>query len=317
MGSESSPKLPVIDFNKRKNPNNDNEWEGVKSQVHKALQDYGCFEALFDRVPLELLKSLFVVLKELFDLPLQTKQLNVSNTPFHGYVGQYPQVPLYESLGINDACISHKVETLEKTLWPQGNPSFSKSIQSFAEQVSELDEIVRKMILESLGVEKYMEEHMSSSSYTVRVMRYEGPQTEEAKLGITSHTDKNIITILHQLNEIQGLEVKTKDGEWITYHPLSPHSFVVMIGDAFHAWTNGRVYSTFHRVMMRGNEARYSVGLFSAPKEGHIVKTPEELVDEQHPLLFKPYNHQEFLKYFYTGLEAQTQKFGLKTFCGV
>jgi len=82
------------------------------------------------------------------------------------------------------------------------------------------------------------------------------------------------------------------------------------------AWSNGRLHSAFHRVMISGNEARYSAGLFSIPKGGSIVKAPEELVDEEHPLLFKPFDHVEFLKYCYTE-EGQRDQFALRSYCGV
>ncbi|KAI9084646.1 hypothetical protein K1719_033428 [Acacia pycnantha] len=176
MGSETILKLPVIDFNSLDLESKNPKWEEVKSQVHKALEECGCFEALFDK----------------------------------------------------------KVESLETTLWPEGFPSFSKTIQAFSEQLSELDQKVRKMVLESLGVEKYLDEHMNSTNYLLRVMKYSAPQIEDAQHGIDSHTDKNIVTTLCQLNGISGLEVETKDGKWITYQPSSPHSFVVMIGDSFH-----------------------------------------------------------------------------------
>lgn len=67
---------------------------------------------------------------------------------------------------------------------------------------------------------------------------------------------------------------------------------------------------------MTGNEARYSTGLFSVPKAGYLVKTPEELVDEEHPLLFKPFDHVEFLSFYYIA-EGQSCKSALKTYCGV
>ncbi|KAK4252843.1 hypothetical protein QN277_010988 [Acacia crassicarpa] len=316
MGLETILRLPVIDFNSLDLESKNPKWGEVKSQVHKALEECGCFEALFDKVPLDLRKSLFVVVKELFDLPLQTKQRNVSETQFHGYLGQHPNVPLYESLGIDDANVLEKVESLENTLWPEGYPSFSKTIQAFSEQLSELDQIVRKMVLEILGVEKYLDEHMNSTNYLMRFMKYSAPQTEDAELGVNSHTDKNLVTTLCQLNGISGLEIENKDGKWITYRPSSPHSFVVMIADSFHAWSNGRLSSAFHRVMMTGNEARYSAGLFSFPKAGYMIKAPEELVDEEHPLLYRPFDHVEFLKYFYTE-EARRQKCALKAYCGV
>ncbi|XP_057454238.1 probable 2-oxoglutarate-dependent dioxygenase AOP1 [Lotus japonicus] len=311
MGSETTRKLPVIDFTDLNSLAN---WEAVKSKVHEALVEYGCFEAIFDKVPLDLRKEIFASLEELFNLPLQTKLLNVSKKPYHGYVGQYPMVPLFESMGIDDANVSEKVEAMANILWPDGNPSFSKTINSFSEQLSELDHIIRKMVLESLGVEKYLDEHLNSTNYLLRVMKYKGPETSDTKLGLTTHSDKNIVTILYQ-NQVEGLEVLTKDGKWISYKPSS-ESFVVMIGDSLHAWSNGRLHSPFHRVMMTGNEARYSTGLFSIPKGEYIIKTPEELVDEEHPLLFKPFDHVEFLKYYYTE-KGQRDQFALRTYCGV
>ena len=124
MGSETTPKLPVIDFNKASLKPNTIEWDLVKRQVRQALQEYGCFEAVFDKIPLELREEIFGALQEVFDLPLQVKIRNISKKPYHGYVGQYPQVPLYESMGIDDANITEEIEAQARTLWPQGNTSF-------------------------------------------------------------------------------------------------------------------------------------------------------------------------------------------------
>lgn len=74
------------------------------------------------------------------------------------------------------------------------------------------------MILESLGIEKYMDEHMNSTNYLARLIKCQGPQTNEAKVGIGEHTDKNILTTLCQ-NQIDGLEVQIKSGEWIKCKP--------------------------------------------------------------------------------------------------
>ncbi|XP_022865682.1 probable 2-oxoglutarate-dependent dioxygenase AOP1.2 [Olea europaea var. sylvestris] len=230
MGSDSETiKLPTIDFSEVKQGTQ--TWDLVKNQVRRALEEYGCFEALFDKIPKGTRKATLDALKELFDLPLQIKLKNRSNKPYHGYVGQHAFVPLYESLGIGNALALGKIENFANLMWPNGNPTFSEAVQSFSEQLSELDQIVRRMTIESLGVEKYMDEHMESTDYLVRMQKYDGPQSNETKLGLTSHTDKNIVTILYQ-SEVTGLEVLTKDGKWITVEP-SLDSFIVMIGDSF------------------------------------------------------------------------------------
>ncbi|XP_037491294.1 probable 2-oxoglutarate-dependent dioxygenase AOP1 [Jatropha curcas] len=93
-------------------------WVSKCKDVLKALEEYGCFVAVYNNVPLQLHADFFNVLEELFDLPLETKRKNVSDIPFAGYVEIEPTRPFYESMGI-----SH-VETLE------GNQDFTKTIST-------------------------------------------------------------------------------------------------------------------------------------------------------------------------------------------
>ncbi|KAK3020542.1 hypothetical protein RJ639_047454 [Escallonia herrerae] len=200
MGSENPLKLPLIDFSKRELKPGTPVWNSVKAQVFQALQEYGCFEASFTEIPSELWKAMIDALQELFQLPLRTKLRNVSKKPFRGYVGQYPMVPLYESMGIEDAPVLEKAESFTALLWPEGNPDFwsifkryplvafsatiaywslkvLNTVHSFSKQLSDLDQTIRRMVLESMSLEKYLDEHMESTNYLLRVMKYKGPQT--------------------------------------------------------------------------------------------------------------------------------------------
>ncbi|KAF9610453.1 hypothetical protein IFM89_022417 [Coptis chinensis] len=47
-----------------------------------------------------------------------------------------------------------------------------KAIHSYAKQVVELDQLLRKMVFESLGVEKYHDGHIESGDYRYRVQKY-------------------------------------------------------------------------------------------------------------------------------------------------
>lgn len=190
-------------------------------------------------------------------------------------------------------------------------------MELYCERLSELDKTVRRMVVESLGLEKYMEEHMSSTNYVARVQKYTGPQTRDAKIGLLPHTDKSIVTILHQFTQVTGLQVLSKDGKkWIDADPISPDSFLVMIGNCLHAWTNGRLHAPYHRVMMSGDHPRYSIGLFSNPKPGSsVIKAPEEMVDDDHPLLYKPFDYFEFIEFFYSDV-GRTSPNALLEYCG-
>ncbi|KAL1551454.1 putative 2-oxoglutarate-dependent dioxygenase AOP1 [Salvia divinorum] len=314
MRSESM-KLPLIDLSNL-GKDDSPRWESTKIRIREALQEYGCFEATFDQIPLELRKSVGDGIQQLFDLPLAIKQRNISHKPYHGYVGQSAFVPLFESMGIDGALSPHIVDTFTNLMWPQGNPTFSKNIQLYCGKLSELDKIVRKMVVESLGLENYIDEHINSTDYVCRFQKYEAPQTPHSKLGLVPHTDKNIVTTLHQFNHVRGLQILTKDGKnWIPADPTSLNSFVVMLGTSFHAWSNGRLHAPYHRVMVSGDEARYSIGLFANPKEGCVIEAPAELVDGDHPLLYKPFDYFKFVEFFYSDV-GRTSPDALKEYCG-
>nr|XP_043614488.1 probable 2-oxoglutarate-dependent dioxygenase AOP1 [Erigeron canadensis] len=315
MGSEAPFQLPVVDFSDLNIKDPDMLiWESAKIKALEALQEYGCFEATFAPITTDLQKTVFDELECLFNLPLETKQRNANDREFHGYIGQIPFMPLYESMGIDTPYNQETVDAFAKLMWPEGNPKFSKSIQAYSKKLWELDEMVKKMVFEGLNLRKYLEEHLEATSYHLKVMKYRVADPNEDTMGLDSHADTSILTILHQ-NGVQGLEIRTKDENWVTVN-VSPNSFVVMAGESFNVLSNGRLHAPFHRVVMNANRTRLSVGLFSMPKVGSIVKPPKEMVDEDHPLLFKPFDYGEFMDYFcMSGVKKDT--YGLKNYCGL
>ncbi|KAF2301093.1 hypothetical protein GH714_020032 [Hevea brasiliensis] len=294
MGSETTLRLPVIDFSCKDLMPRTPVWETVRSQVREAAEEFGCFEALFKNIPQELRKAMDGALEEIFALPLEIKKRNVSEKAFHGYIGSSSPGSLYESMGFDNPEDHKEVERFTKIMWPEGNTNFSKTVHWFSKILSELDQTIRRMIVESFGIEKYLEEHMNSTYNFLRVTKYEASKTTEKKTGLRAHTDKNTTSILYQ-SQIDGLEVQTRDGEWVNVK-FSPHSFIVIIGESLNAWTNGRLHSPYHRVMMSGDQKRYSAVLFTVPREGYIIKAAEELLDEEHPLQFRPFEYPEYLK---------------------
>ncbi|KAA8541852.1 hypothetical protein F0562_023004 [Nyssa sinensis] len=314
MGSLTQPKLPVIDFSKENLKPNTNSWLSTRNNVVEALQEYGCFIAKYDhKVSLELHNAIFRASEELFDLPTEIKVQNTSNTPSHGYVGQEPVIPLYEGLGIENATTVEGAQKFTNLMWPSGNDFFCETALSFSRLMSELDQMVMRMVSESYGIEKSYDTLLGSTSYLLRLIKYRGPEENEKSLGIIRHTDKSFMSILHQ-RQVKGLEIETKDGQWIVVEP-SPSSFIVMAGDACMAWSNGRIEPPNHRVIMNGNEERYSLGFFSFIRD-LIIQIPEELVDDRHPLQFKPFDHYKFIHFYYTD-EGKRSKCPIKAYCGV
>ncbi|KAL0354737.1 UNVERIFIED_CONTAM: putative 2-oxoglutarate-dependent dioxygenase AOP1.2 [Sesamum radiatum] len=314
MGSVTVHKLPVIAFTEENSKPGTESWSKTCRKVISALEEYGCFVAAYDKITQHIHTGVFEALEELFDIPTETKVQNKSTKPLYGYVGQIPLIPLYESMGIDNASTLAGIQSFAKVMWPNGNDGFSEKLLSYTKLAAELEKMVLQMVFDGYGVGKYYEPFISSANYLCRVMKYRQPKMQENKMGFVSHTDKSFMSTIHQ-NQVDGLEIKAKDGEWFGVHDLSPSSVVVMAGDAIMAWTNGRLHPPYHRVMMRGDEARYSIGLFSIPKAGYIIKAPEEMVDDEHPLLFKPFDHVEFLDFYYTEA-GQRSPAALKAYCG-
>lgn len=314
MGSGPALELPSIDFSGL----GDSEpgsggWDSVQDAVRRALEEYGCFLALYDKVTVELHDEVFHQMEEMFGLPAETKRQFVDPTrPYDGYLANLPLNPLHEAMGMSDALNSGAIERLAGLLWPEGNAKFCELLNTYLRRLSELDYTIQKMVFRSFGVERYLDSHTASTLHALRLLRYGAPETEEARPGGITHYDTTFVTMLQQ-NHVNGLEVETKHGDWIKVRP-SASSTIVMLGESFHGWSNGRLYCPRHRVMMRGHEARLSIGIFSSV-EG-TVRCPDELVDEQHPLLFKPFDAEGLVRIFATP-EGRNGASALKTFYSV
>ncbi|KAJ8755850.1 hypothetical protein K2173_024395 [Erythroxylum novogranatense] len=298
MGSEGHLSVPTINFSNSSLKPGTPEWDLVKSHVMKAAEDYGCFIASFDKLPVEARKGMVNELKDLFDLPVETKLQRLSTRPYYGYIGNFPN---FENLEVGNPISLDAITSFVDMIWPEGRPSFSQNMQSFTKPILELDSLIKRIVYESLGVEKYLEELKDSTTYTLRVMSYNRPENgDEDQILLPAHFDKNNMTILYQFQG-DGLEIEAETGDWIKIKP-SHDSFVVMFGESFHAWTNGRVKPAYHRVEMTENQTRYSAGIFTGFDHTFTVKAPEELVDEEHPLLFKPYVYIDLIKQIQTEL---------------
>ena len=123
MGSETQAKLPIIDFSGENLKSGSDSWFTACNDVRHAFEEYGCFMAHYNQVPVQLHNKMFNAQGEYFDLPPEIKVKNIGEVPSFGYVGQIPGYPLHESTGIKVMNLE-ETQSFAKLMWPSGNQHF-------------------------------------------------------------------------------------------------------------------------------------------------------------------------------------------------
>lgn len=98
-------------------------------------------------------------------------------------------------------------------------------------------------------------------------------------IGLTPHSDAVALTILLQVNEVEGLQIK-KDGKWVSIKPL-PNAFIVNVGDILEIITNGTYKSIEHRAVVNSEKERLSVATFHYPGLNKEISPSKSLVEKQ------------------------------------
>ncbi|KAJ0076374.1 hypothetical protein Patl1_34375 [Pistacia atlantica] len=176
------PKIPVVDLSKEDLKPGSGSWLLACNQVCHALEEYGSFVAVYSKFSFHLTFSLgscnrvFESTKELFDLPKKIKILNDNKKPYRGYIEKSPHFPLHEVMRIDNVTTFEETQKLTKLMWPNENDPFRQNFHSYSKLVEELNELGIRMVFECYGVEEYCNSHIKSTSYHLRLLKYEEPR---------------------------------------------------------------------------------------------------------------------------------------------
>ena len=101
--------------------------------------------------------------------------------------------------------------------------AYSVELKALAMKI--LDLIAKALRMEAMDMKELFEEGWQS----IRMNYYPPCPQPELVIGLNPHSDAVGLTILLQVNEMEGLQI-SKNGMWIPVKPL-PNAFVVNIGD--------------------------------------------------------------------------------------
>ncbi|OMO52412.1 Oxoglutarate/iron-dependent dioxygenase [Corchorus capsularis] len=234
MGSDSHLQIPIIELplmNSEDMVRGTDKWQILCKRVREACENFCCFEVVYDKISSQLREETFSSIRQFFDLPLETKKKYVNPKPYHGYyevLGLFSS--LSESIGLEHASNFNSLKTFSEVMWPNGHDDhFCQSISAMMKQLEELSEMIGLMIVDSYGLGEEAAESFMKHYMLLRLMKYLAPTSGEYTNVLIPHTDKCSSALLFE-DRIAGLEIETKDGQWVKLFP-SPGSFFFMVGD--------------------------------------------------------------------------------------
>ncbi|CAN6461408.1 unnamed protein product [Victoria cruziana] len=195
--------------------------------------------------------------------------------------------------------------------WPCFPLDLREAVGSYAKHTRSLFLKLAGSIVESLGISP------SSSSWgdimrelqegsQLLVMNYYPSCPEpELTLGMPPHSDYGFLTLLLQ-DGVAGLQVQHQ-GRWVNVKPFKG-SFVVNIGDHLEIFSNGKYKSVLHRVVVNSSMSRISTASLHSLPFSSTVRPAPELVDEQHPRMYKDTDFSTFLNYL-NSCESKSKNF--------
>ena len=256
-------------------------------------------------------KNIYKVIEQFFSLPDSVKQ-KYDGSSFggqRGYTGKGKEHAAGRNTGdlkefyhIGKHLPNETSSHYQSNLFPVETPEF----ETLTLQTYQAIELVGKTMLSAIALflgleENHFENKVNKGLSILRPIHYFPIENPSAippdAVRAAEHGDINLITLLMGASS-EGLQVKRRDGKWISVTTL-PDCLVVNVGDMLERYTNGVLRSTIHRVVNppieKMNTSRYSIPFFMHPNPDMRLDCLSECVSDQNPKKYSDTTANEFL----------------------
>ncbi|MED6159696.1 hypothetical protein PIB30_044622 [Stylosanthes scabra] len=307
--------IPLIDLSlinyqqDQESPSSSSVYSNLIEEIGRACKEWGFFQVINHKVPLEKRQRIEVAAKEFFGLSLEekvkvrrdeknvlgyfeaehTKNVRDWKEVYDFNVQQPTFIPPSDS---DNDDINSQFQWDNR--WPLNPPHFREACEDYAQEVEKLAYKLMELIALSLGLEaNRFRGFFKHNTSNIRLNHYPPCPYPHLALGLGRHKDTGVLTVLNQ-DDVGGLQVRRKsDGEWITVKPI-PNSFIINVGDMIQVWSNDAYESVEHRVMVNSERDRYSIPFFLKPALYTDVEPLQELTNHNNPPKYKPVNWGKF-----------------------
>ena len=288
--------IPIIDISRT-----EQDADGVRAtafQIDRACRDTGFFTLTGHGIQKRIIEGAHAALKEFFSLPREEKEKcrlptgftssNDNYTPY-GYSGlleenafAYMGVPDKPSDYVEKFSVGRRIQDDgDVTLpFPPGDfgAALRQRLKGYFGACEALSARLAALLTIPLGMPKdFFAERIDKSDDSMRAHYYPGfTQEFETDQGMGEHTDGSLFTLL--THTASGIQVRARDGEWVTLRFQSLDHIVVNIGDLLAHWTKNEYVSTPHRVVL-SNWPRQSIVFFKLTNEDELVQAGNRQMD--------------------------------------
>jgi len=203
-----------------------------------------------------------------------------------------------DGISMARSLLKHYANPLEDWVqfWPINPPTYRKKMGDYAAEIQGVSMQLMEAIFEGLGLGPlYLQEKLENGVQFLALNNYPQFSLCGDKVGLASHSDYGFITIL--LQSSAGLEVMHHEDNTWTAVPAIPGALHVHIGDNLEVLSNGQLKSLVHRAILNPDESRISIASIHGLSMNEKVHCAKELVDEEHPEMYKESSFQDFLDF--------------------
>jgi isopenicillin N synthase-like dioxygenase len=285
--------------------------EAIASAVDHACSEIGFMIITGHEVPVQLTDRIRVVSKKFFSLPLEVK-MKYNRPSARGYkpagatsfsyslgIKTPPDLKEGFSMGPFDLPDNEYYRKGRDFFPPNVWPTEVEGMQHVWCDYFRIMEDLGRKLMRICALALHLPENWFDDKFDKGIIplvaNYYPRQTEkpiEGQLRGGMHTDFGAMTILQRDNSPGGLEVKTKQGDWVPV-PYIEDSFVINVGDLMAQWTNDRWVSTLHRVVnppweIASKTDRISMPFFLDPNYDTLIEPIETCCGPDNPPKYGP-----------------------------
>ncbi|KAK9714473.1 hypothetical protein RND81_06G096900 [Saponaria officinalis] len=256
------------------------------NNFHSACQEWGFFQLINHGVSSLVVEKFKKETQEFFNLPIEeNKKYWQKTNEVEGY-GQAFVVSEKQKLDWADIfyLTTFPLHERKPHLFPVLPSPFRDTLENYSAETRKLGMKILECMSKTLGIDS-LGNVFGDGQQSIRMNYYPACPQPEKVIGLTPHSDAVALTILLQINDMNGLHI-LKDAKWLPVQP-TPNAFIVNIGDILEILSNGIFKSVMHRAVVNASRERLSVATFYSPSLSKEIGPMSELITTEAPAKFR------------------------------